>query len=77
VNNFTVLFHFFMGMSKSVFSICLGSGWFRMKEQISAFSEFCNVCARPVFFKFRRKHPDAAASWGAARSQSALGAAMA
>jgi hypothetical protein len=24
VNNFTVFFHFFMGMSKSVFSICLG-----------------------------------------------------
>jgi hypothetical protein len=24
VNNFTVIFHFFMGMSKSVFSICLG-----------------------------------------------------
>jgi hypothetical protein len=24
VNNFTVFFHFFMGMSKSMFSICLG-----------------------------------------------------
>ncbi len=34
----------------------LGLGWFRMKEQNSAFSEFCNVGARPVFalsfFKF-------------------------
>jgi hypothetical protein len=27
----------------------LGLGWFRMKEQISAFSEFCNVGARPVY----------------------------
>ena len=37
----------------------LGLGWFRMKEQISAFSEFCNVGARPVyalsFFKFSGK----------------------
>jgi hypothetical protein len=33
----------------------LGLGWFRMKEHISAFSEFCNVgaaCLRPVFFEF-------------------------
>jgi hypothetical protein len=49
-----------------------------MTEQISAFSEFCNVGARPVFLKFSGKSIlDAAASWGAARSQSALGAAMA
>ena len=27
----------------------LGLGWFRMKEQISAFSEFCNVGTRPVY----------------------------
>ena len=27
----------------------LGLGWFRRKEQISAFSEFCNVGARPVY----------------------------
>ncbi len=33
----------------------LGLGWFRMKKQISAFSEFCNVCLRPVFFKFSGK----------------------
>jgi hypothetical protein len=37
----------------------LGLGWFRMTEQISAFSEFCNVGARPVyalcFLKFSGK----------------------
>ena len=27
----------------------LGLGWFRMKKQNSAFSEFCNVGARPVY----------------------------
>jgi hypothetical protein len=52
-----------------------------MKEQISAFSEFCNVGARPVyalcFSNSAGKASDAAASWGAARSHSALGAAMA
>jgi len=59
----------------------LGLGWFRMQEQISAFSEFCNVGARPVyalcFSNSAGKASDAAASWGAARSHSALGAAMA
>jgi hypothetical protein len=27
----------------------LGLSWFRMKKQNSAFSEFCNVGARPVY----------------------------
>ena len=43
VNNFTVFFHFFMGnVKKCVFNM-LGLGWFRMKKQNSAFSEFSNV----------------------------------
>jgi hypothetical protein len=49
VNNFTVFFHFFIrNVKKYVFNM-LGLGWFRRKEQISAFSEFCNVGARPVY----------------------------
>jgi hypothetical protein len=43
------VFSLFHGnVKKCVFNI-LGLGWFRMKEQISAFSEFCNVGARPVY----------------------------
>jgi hypothetical protein len=40
------LFHW--NVKKCVFNM-LGLGWFRMKKQISAFSEFCNVGARPVY----------------------------
>jgi hypothetical protein len=35
-------------VKKYVFNM-LGLGWFRMQEQISAFSEFCNVGALPVY----------------------------
>jgi len=38
-------------MKKCVFNM-LGLGWFRVQEQISAFSEFCNVGARPVYALF-------------------------
>ena len=52
------------------------------KEQISAFLKFCKwvhgLSTGPCLFEIQReKHPDAAASWGAARSHSVLGAAMA
>jgi hypothetical protein len=59
----------------------LGLGWFRMTEQILHFQNFAmwvHGLSTPCVFEIQReKHPDAAASWGAARSHSALGAAMA
>jgi hypothetical protein len=67
---------------KKRFCFCNFKNWLQYVQKIDfCIFEILQVGARPVyalsFSNSAEKHPDAAASWGAARSHSVLGAAMA